>query len=158
MRLIALTEDRMITPRIRATVSIVTLTLALGACVRSPAPNTWDGAAEMSERLAIRFDNEAQTYVDVYFIDERREWWLGRVAPGAIATLRIPAGALPASGYMRLAVLAGQPRTLQAARDPHATFTIAQPAASLLTQRWTFRQTQVAAPELFGVPTRLGHP
>jgi hypothetical protein len=147
----------MITPRIRASVSVITLALALGACARNLSRDTWDGAAEMPERLAIRFDNEAQTYVDVYFIDERREWWLGRVSPGAIATLRIPGGALPASGYMRLAVLAGQPRTLQPARDPHAIFTIAQPASVLLDQQWTFRQTQLASPELFGTPVKLGH-
>jgi len=158
-------EDRMITTGIRAAVSVVSLTaaltatLALGGCARGPSLVAWDGAAATPEGLAIRFDNEAQTYVDVYFIGEQREWWLGRLAPGALATLRIPAAALSAgSGYVRLAVLAGSPRTVQAARDPRATFTIAQPASALLAQRWTFSQTQLAPPELFGVPVRVGRP
>lgn len=150
----------MITQRIQAAVSLLSLVavptalLSLGGCAPRPAPVTWDGSSVTAERrLAIRFDNDAETYVDVYFIGEQREWWLGRVAPGAIATLRVPDAALmPTSGFVRLAVLAGAPRTLQAARDPHAVFTIAQPASALLAQRWTFSQRQVAAPELFGAP------
>ena len=150
----------MITLRIRAAVSAVTMTvalaatLALGACARGPAPSTWDGTAEMPERLSIRFDNEAQTYVDVYLVGERREWWLGRVAAGALRTLRIPEEAPAASpGFVRLAVLADSRVTLNAASDPRATFTIAQPASALMSQRWTFTQRQLASPELFG--TRL---
>ena len=153
----------MITPGIRGAVSVVSLstaltaTLALGSCARNPSPATSDGTAATAERLTIRFDNEAQTYVDVYFIDEKREWWLGRVAPGALAKLRIPEAALSAAaGYVRLAVLAGVPRSAQAARDPRATITIAQPASALLAQQWTFRQTQLATPELFGAPPPVG--
>ncbi|HEX4469115.1 MAG TPA: hypothetical protein VH080_06255 [Gemmatimonadaceae bacterium] len=101
--------------------------------------------------LTIRFENQAETYVDVYFIDELREWWLGRVAPGALSTLRVPTAALlETSGYVRLAALAGVPRSGQAARDPHVALTIAQPASSLLGQRWTFHKTELASPEIFG--------
>lgn len=150
----------MITPASRLTVSAISLaaTLALGACAGRPAPTTWDGAAAItSEGTRIRFVNEAETYVDVYLVGETREWWLGRVAPGARATLRIRDDALTATpGYLRLAVLAGARLTVQAARDPRATLTIAQPGQSLLDQRWTFRQSQVTSPELFGAPVRLG--
>lgn len=144
----------MITPVARLTVSVVTLaaTLALGACVRGPSPVTFDGrSAPAPELLGVRFENEAEQYVDVYLIGERREWWLGRVAPGARITLRIPdAARAEAPEFVKLAVLAGEQRTMQAARDPHATFTIPQPASQLLDQRWTFRQTQLTTPELIG--------
>ena len=144
------------TPAIRAAVSFISLSvaLALGACARTAPPNTRDGVPASTERpLGIRFENEAETYVDVYFVGEQREWWLGRVAPGALAMLRLPDAAwLETSGYVRLAVLAGVPRSGQAARDPRATLTIAQPPLSLLAQRWTFRKTQLASPEIFGWP------
>ena len=150
----------MLTPAGRSTVSVVSLaaTLALGACARGPSPTTWSDAAETTARGAsIPFVNEAETYVDVYLVGETREWWLGRVAPGARTTLRIREKLLAAtSGYLRLAVLAGVPLTMQAARDPRATLTIAQPGQSLFDQRWTFRQSQVSAPELFGTPARFG--
>ena len=150
----------MITPAGRLTVSGLSLVamLALGACAGGPAPMTWDRTAESTRQGGtIRFVNEAESYVDVYLVGETRQWWLGRVAPGARTTLRISNEALSVmSGYLRLAVLAGAPITMQAARDPRATLTIAQPRQSLLDQGWTFRQSQVMAPELFGVPTRWG--
>jgi hypothetical protein len=154
----------MITPAGRLTVSAISLAAAfsalpLGACARGPAPTTWDGtAAAAGEQPEIRFENQAQTYVDVYLIGETRQWWLGRVAPGARTTLRIREEALTAttSGYVRLAVLPNASLTMQAARDPRAAFTIAQPGQSLLDQRWTFRSTQVTSPEIFGVPVKIG--
>ena len=153
----------MITPAGRLTVSVISIaalsaTLALGACARGPAPIAWEGAPVVAgDRTTIRFENEAETYVDVYLIGETREWWLGRVAPGARTTLRIKDVALTTtSGYVRLAVLPNAPLTVQAARDPRATLTIAQPGVSLLSQRWTFRKTQLTAPEIFGAPVSLG--
>ena len=154
----------MITPAGRLTVSAISFAaaftaLTLGACTRAPAPMTWDGpAAAAGEHAEIRFENEAETYVDVYLIGETRQWWLGRVAPGALTTLRLQdeALAITSSGYVRLAVLPHSGRTLQVARDPRATFTIAQPGQSLFDQRWTFRQSQLTAPELFGAPVSAG--
>lgn len=152
------------TPAGRLTVSAISLAaaftaLALGACAHSPAPVTWDGpAAAAGEDAEIRFQNEAQTYVDVYLVGETRQWWLGRVAPGALTTLRLrdEALAIMSLGYVRLAVLPHAGLTLQAARDPRATFTIAQPGQSLLDQRWTFRRSQTMAPEIFGAPVSAG--
>jgi hypothetical protein len=145
----------MITPAVRARVSAISfaaLVLA-GACARGPAPRTWNERSA-EQGLPIRFDNTAQTYVDVYFVTPQRQWRLGRVAPGARTTLQIPGEAIAAtSGFARLAVLAGAPITLDAAHDPRATFTIAQPAAELLAQRWTFSQRQEASPELLGAPS-----
>jgi hypothetical protein len=132
------------------------MTVALGACARAPSPVTSDGpvAASPEERLVVRFDNDARTRVDVYLIGDKREWWLGRVAPGARETLRIPKAAAPAmaAGFMKIAVLEGASLSMDAAHDPHATFTIAQPASELLSQRWTFSQRQLALPEILGTP------
>lgn len=153
----------MITPAGRHGVSAIafaalTAALVLGACARGPAPLAWEGAPIVAgDRTTIRFENEAETYVDVYLVGETREWWLGRVAPGARTTLRIKDIALATtSGYVRLAVLPGAALTIQAARDPRATLTIAQPGTSLLSQRWTFRKTSLMAPEVFGAPLSAG--
>ena len=145
------------TPATRTLVSLAaatTLTLALGAC--APHWSTAHPAAAPEASIAMRFDNEAQTAVHVYLVGDRREWLLGRVEPGARATLRVPAASLDESaGFVRLAVLAGG-ASLQAARDPRTTFTIAQPAGSLLGQRWTFARRQLAAPELIGMRANVG--
>jgi len=150
----------MLTPAGRLTVSAISLAaaLAFGACAGRPSPTTWSGTpARAGQGETIDFVNEATSYVDVYLVGETRQWWLGRVAPGTRTTLRIRDDVLAAtSGYLRLAVLSGASLSLQAARDPRATLTIPQPALSLLDQRWTFRQSQLAAPELFGARVSLG--
>lgn len=153
----------MITPATRVTVSMISLsalfgtTLVLGACGRGPSPVTWSGAVVTPARpLTITFENEAETYVDVYLIGEKREWWLGRLAPGASTSLRIREQALTTeSGFVKLAVLADAPRSLQAARDPRATFSLSEPVSRLVTQRWTFRKTPLASPEIFGARVKL---
>lgn len=150
----------MITPGARTAVSFLSLaatlaTLALGACVRPSATESGTSPA----RSMVRFDNAAQTYVDVYFVGATREWWLGRVAPGARAMLRIPDDARTSSSWLaRLAVLEGSSLSQAASRDPRATFTIAQPAWDLVAQRWTFSQKQFASPEIRGVPTDARRP
>ena len=138
----------MIRPRIRALVSLavaMTVTLALGACVRAPSRPAVVGPAPIENAtLAIRFENDARERVHVYLIGERREWLLGRVEPGAVATLRFPEESLAEnSGFVQLAVLMGERVTLQAGRDPRATFTVAQPASEILSQRWMFAQGQL---------------
>lgn len=155
----------MITPSTRSAVSFVTVfilpaAVALGACARGAAPATWDGPATTAdERFSIRFENEAQTYVDVYYIDEKREWWLGRVAPGALTSLTVPGAAISTTtGYVRLGILAGAQRTLHALRDPHTTLTIAQPVGALMAQEWAYRQTPLASPGIFGKPEALTKP
>jgi hypothetical protein len=148
-------ETTMLTPATRALVS--RFALAVGASVTllaaACAPRAYEAVGAAPERPAatVRFDNEAQTYVDVYLVGEQREWLLGRVEPGARATLKLPPAALTqTSGFVRLAALAGASFTVQAARDPRATFTIAQPAASMLSQRWTFSQRRLSSPEILG--------
>jgi hypothetical protein len=148
----------MITPAARLTVSRLSLAalfgtaVVLGACARGPSPVTSSSAVVTpGGPLTIAFQNEAETYVDVYLIGRRREWWLGRVAPGAREMLRIRVDILTAEpGFVQLAVLAGAPLSLQAARDPGATFSLAEPASGLLAQRWTFRKTPLASAEIFG--------
>lgn len=144
----------MTTPRARAMVSIVSLAaalaapLALTACARA---TTAAAARAPAPALTIGFLNEAPVQVDVYLVSELRQWRLGRVAPGVRTTLRIPEAALTmSSGFMRLAVLADATFSADAARDPRATLTIAQPVSELLTQRWTFWRPQLAAAELLG--------
>jgi len=148
----------MITSAFRATVSVVTLatalsaTITLGACSHAATPNTWNGAVATPDgRVTIDFVNEAQAPVDVYLIGDVREWRLGRVAPGAHTTLAIPARELSATtGFVRLAVLSDAPFSQQAAREPRATTTMAQPVVALLGQRWTFRPRQLMSAEIFG--------
>src|SRR5688500_8032813 len=105
------------TLRRRALVSLVaamTATLPLGACFQA-AP-VRDGPSPMGDGpVAIRFDNGARKHVHVYLIGETRQWLLGRVEPGAIATLRIPEESLAENAmFVRLAVIAGEGLTLQA--------------------------------------------
>jgi hypothetical protein len=137
----------MTTPHIRALVSLVAAftTLGLGACVRAVSRQ---GAAlpiyDTRAPLGIRFDNSEREHVHVYLVSDQREWLLGRVEPGAIATLRIPEASLrETSRFVRLAVITGASVTVRAARDPHATFTIAQPAAGLMSQQWRFADGQI---------------
>lgn len=144
----------MTTSRRCAFVSIaVTMTIALGACIGAsprPAPNAPISIDALP--LTIRFDNTGRERVDVYLIGAKREWVLGRVEPGAIASLRIPEEALAkGSMYVRLAVITGEPLTFEAARNPRARLSIAQPAAAILSQEWRFSQG-----ELTPLPTATG--
>jgi hypothetical protein len=112
--------------------------VALGACASGPSRAAMDGQTATETFRTIRFDNYARQSVDVYLIGVKREWLLGRVAPGAIGSLRIPEEAFGEGSMMvRLAVLAGERPTLAAARHPRAMLTLAQPASSILSQRWT---------------------
>ena len=136
----------MTTSRERAFVSIatiMTITLALNACASSHPESNVRTAVDALP-LTIRFENTGRDRVDVYLIGAKREWVLGRVEPGAIASLRIPEEALAkGSMYVRLAVLAGEPLTFEAARNPHAMLSIAQPAAAILSQKWMFSQGEL---------------
>ena len=138
----------MTTPRIRAIVSLaatLTAMLALGACAQAGTrPGTGDLEIAEARSVTIKFVNDEREYVHVYLIGERREWVLGRVEPGARATLRIPDESLAEGrGVVRLAVLSGGRLALQAARDPRARITVAQPASEILSQEWRFSQGQV---------------
>ena len=124
----------------RTFVSIATIamTLTLGACATA-RPATERPVSTLADLLSIRFDNVSSETVDVYLIGAKREWMLGRVAPGAVATLRLPEETfIKGSPMVRLAVLVGQPQTFAAAQNPRAVLTIAEPASAILTQRWTF--------------------
>jgi hypothetical protein len=148
----------MTTPRIRSLVSlaaVLTVTLTVGGCastssrVASDEPARTDGPP-----VTIRFDNDARDYVHVYLVGDQRQWLLARVAPGARATLRIPEEALAEEGArMRLAVLAGERVTLWAPSEARAAITLAQPAAALRSQRWTFSQA-IANGQLTALPLR----
>ena len=134
----------------RAFVSIaatMTITLALGACIRASArevPNSQISTDALP--LTIRFDNTARERVDVYLIGATREWVLGRIEPGSTASLRIPVEALAkGSMYVRLAVIAGEPLTFEAARNPRARLTMAQPASAILSQQWRFSQGELSS-------------
>ena len=138
----------MSTPRPRTIVSFVATTtaaLALAACARGASRPAAAGPRPAAvDAPVVRFDNEGREHVHVYLVGERREWLLGRVEPGARATLRIPPASLAASpGFVRLAVLAGGRLTADAAGERRAALTIAQPAAAILAQRWTFGQGQL---------------
>src|ERR1700741_1103039 len=99
----------------RAFVSIpatIAIALAPGACVRASSHTASDPISTDAGPLTIRFDNLGLERADVYLIGGRREWGLGRVEPGAIASLRIPEGAFAdGSKFLRLAVIANEPVT-----------------------------------------------
>ena len=131
----------------RAFVSIaatIAITLALGACVRAQARSVPDPISTDAGSLSIRFDNLGLEKVDVYLIGAKHEWLLGRVEPGAIASLRIPEGAFTdGSKFVRVAVLANEPVTFQVARNPRARLSIALPASSISSQSWSFSQGEL---------------
>ena len=141
----------MTTPRARAIVSLtaaLAMTLALGACAGGPRRTASDGPSPLYDRApTVRFDNGGREHVHVYLIGQRREWLLGRVEPGAVATLRLPDASLGDDpGFVRLAVVPGGRVTQQAARDPCARVTIAQPASAILSLRWRFAQGELTSP------------
>ena len=141
----------MTTPRARTLVSLtatLVVTLALGACVGGPGRPAPVDPAPMEDRpLGVRFDNGGREHVHVYLVGQRREWLLGRVEPGAVATLRLPDASLAGDpGFVQLAVVTGGGVTQQAARDPRARLTIAQPALAILSRRWRFAQGELTSP------------
>lgn len=144
----------MTTPRIRSLVSIATafiVTAMVAGCASAPQRVV---SASIEAPITVRFDNEARDYVHVYLVSARQEWLLGRVAPGARATLRIPEAALAEdAGLLSLAVIAGQRVTQRAAREVGAATTIAQLPAEMCSQRWTF-STLTATGQLTSI--RLG--
>ena len=143
----------MTTPRTRSLVSLaaaLTLTVVLGGCASAPSRLALDDPASAEAPVGLRFENGARQHVHVYLVGAKREWLLGRVEPGARATLRIPDEALAEElGFVRLAVVTGDKMTLAAASDPRATITIPQPAPGIASQRWAFSQGQLT-------PLRLG--
>jgi hypothetical protein len=144
-------EDDMTTPRARTLVSLTVallLTLTLGACAGVPQRTTPEGPSSLYDRApTVRFDNGGREHVHVYLIGQRREWLLGRVEPGAIATLRLPDASLADDpGFVQLAVVTGGGVTQRAARDPRARMSIAQPASAILSQGWRFAQGELTSP------------
>ena len=143
----------MTTPRPYVLVSraaMTILTLALGACASAPARQALEQPSPIEAgQVSLRFDNQARSYVHVYLVGEKREWLLGRVEPGAVATLRIPDGSLEGNpGFVQLAVVEGKQVTQRAARDARAQLTIAQPASSILARQWRFVPGQLTSREL----------
>ena len=128
----------------RAFVSLaVTMAITLlGGCVSASARQVPDQPISRgASLLSIHFDNLSSQTVDVYLIGTKREWILGRVAPGGVASLRLPDEAFARGSMMaRLAVLAGQRKTFTAARDARAVFSITEPASAFLSKRWSFSQ------------------
>jgi len=151
-------EDNMTTPRIRSLVSLaaaLTVALADGGCATASPRPAADASVSSDQPVAFRFDNDARDYVHVYLVGLRREWMLGRVAPGARAALRIPLDALAEEqGPMRLAVLVGERMTLRVSIEPRAETTLSGSVASLVTQRWTFSPLLSAGQRL--TPTPIG--
>ena len=148
----------MTTPRTPGLVSLtatLTITLALGACASASHAGQGVGPRVEGRAPELRFDNDSPEFVQVYVIDDRRQWLLGKVAPGAIAMLRVPQSSLRgAAGPIRLAVIPGARLTLEAARDPGATFTLPLSASSMMGNQWKFAQGQLTPKWIPGAPLR----
>jgi hypothetical protein len=157
-----LMEDDMTTPHPRAVVSIaatIAITLALGACVPGLSRPAFERPLPTGGGpLTIRFDNDAREYAHVYLVDgQQHQWLLGHVEPWSRVTLRIPPGAfVGSSGFMRLAVVTGERMTPHAALNPRATFTAAQPAAAIVSQRYLFAQGMLTPLPLGGARIDVG--
>jgi hypothetical protein len=143
-------EDDMITPRARTLVSLTAtiLTFGLGACAGAPPRLAPQGPVAAQDRsTTVRFDNGAREHVHVYLVGQKREWLLGRVEPGAIATLRLPDASLTDDpGFVQLAVVTGGRVTHRAARDPRARLTMPQPASDIVSRGWRFAQGELTSP------------
>ena len=152
----------MTTPRTRAVVSLgvtttvfrmaaLTMTaLALGACAGAPSRPAPEAPAPEDAvewfPLSIRFDNDVRDYVHVYLVGDGRQWLLGRVEPGAIATLKIPDAAFGGKlRFVQLAVIPGDRLTPDAAHDRRAELTTLQPAVAILSQQWRFSQGELTS-------------
>lgn len=144
----------MTTPRTRVIVSAVLsvvvsviVTNVLAACAGGRASLASDDPAALVATAVspfIAFDNDAREHVQVYLVSEQRQWYLGRVEPGARRTFRVPDDAVLASPQrLQLAVMVGLPITPHVTGDPRAMFTIAQPATSLFSQDWSVAQGQL---------------
>ncbi len=143
----------MSTPSSRTVVSIVSLAamLTIGGCARLSSRSAWN-TADNDVPAVVRFDNDAESPVDVYLVSERSEWRLGRVAPGARVMLRVPEAALAGKpAFLRLVTLADAPLSIDPASDPRATLSVAQPLPELLSQEWRFSLRQPASPQLLGL-------
>lgn len=124
--------------KIRALLAALSLAqLPLAACATGGATPT---AASAAARPVVLVDNAGTAWLDVYLLDDTRDWHLGRLAPGARGTLRLPAGAASGTGMVRLAVMSGAAQTLTPGRDARAVVSLAQPVAALSGQRWSFAQ------------------
>ena len=146
----------MTTPRTRSLVSLVaalTFTSGLGGCAAGPVRLASDAPTPMEgPPPTVQFDNASLDYVNVYLIGIRREWVLGRVAPGGRAALRIPADALGEDeGQLRLAVLPGDRAKQPLGAERRLVTALAWPAEEIVSQRWTFTQRPTYA-ELVPLP------
>jgi hypothetical protein len=143
-----------VSPVVSAVVSII-VTNVLAACGGGRASLASDDPAAVVAAAvspAIAFDNDAREHVQVYLVSEQRQWYLGRVEPGARRTFRVPDEAVLTSPQrLQLAVMVGGPITPQVSGDRRAMFTIAQPATSLFSQDWSVAQGQ-----LISAPIRRG--
>jgi hypothetical protein len=132
------------------TVTTIVTTVALGACAGAPSSSGLDEPAPVQgQPISIRFDNDSREHVHVYLIRDPREWLLGRVDPGAVATLRLPETSFDGEArFVQLAVIPGERLSLRASGDPRATFTVLQPAAAMLSQQWMFSHGQITSTRL----------
>ncbi len=133
--------------RLVASVASVALLAALGGCATSAGratPRPAGGAGARATGSVLRLDNWSLDRLDVYVIEEGREWFLGRVEPGASTRLPLPRNVrLDGQAMVRLAVLANAPRRGRPSQEPGVVLTVRHPAARLLAQDWYFAQGQL---------------
>ena len=132
------------------------VTIALAGCVRGPSAQVQDVAQRVTPTSStIVFENEAREHVHVYLVSDQRQWFLGRVEPGALTILRIPSASVDGSARrLQLAVLVGRPISPRVVLEPGAMFTIAQPASRFLMQDWRFAQGELLSTPIG--PARAG--
>lgn len=143
----------MTTRRVKRMVSMASgVSAALFAAVLGLAACASGQHRPHPKAATMQFDNAGTVHVDVYLVNGRLQWRLGRVLPGMRAMFRVPASAIESTaGLTRLVAIPGSQISPQVERDPRAVFAIAQPMSEILSQRWTFRQTGASVPQLHGM-------
>jgi hypothetical protein len=128
----------------RRALTILLGALPLAGCATHSGRPEVPAGAVAAARPVIRATNEGSDWLDFYLIGETREWYLGRVAAGGKTWLSLPADLRrDGPGTLRLAVIAGAPRSLRAERDPRAVVTVQHSVGALLGQHWRFAHRQL---------------
>lgn len=136
----------MIVAQRSAVVAVVLATLFLG-CV-SPQRALPARSTALPDVEIIMFHNRGRQLIQVYLVDATREWWLGRLQPLESARLSLPASfSRTPPRAIRLAVIEGSSRSLQASRDSRAIFSLTERADDIAGQDWIFANGQLLGPD-----------
>jgi hypothetical protein len=139
-------ERVMIVAQRYAVVPVVLATLFLGCVSHHRALPV--RVTALPDVEIIMFHNRDRQLIQVYLVDATREWWLGRLQPLESARLPLPASfSTTEPRAIRLAVIRGSSRSVQASRDSRAIFSLTERAGNMAGQDWIFANGQLLGPD-----------